>query len=216
MLTLNEIKRHIRALPERMTVDRSVRLYSLCSLLWIYVDTVCDMSAIRRDPRTETRRACRKLRELHREYDSFRLGPLTSEGVREETKRAEMIDEELCGTRLAAHRRELAVRLERFLEMDSDARLYFVAVHLARAMYDAVLTYSGRVTKELEAALGLDLPLHTFLAEHVLPVGSLLRQMTPPNYVEWRDISRRTVLHVVKRITEIEIIIEEESKDEQR
>lgn len=199
------LDRFNKILPDTLVV-MAVRLYTLVNLMWQYVDTVCDMSAIRRDEKCK--KYVRQVRNLYRDYESFRKAHITSEGTESESRRAESV-EEYTSERLSNHRKELLSRLNK-LDMSDEDKLYYIACHQALSLLEASLMLADMFTGDLKEMVGW-VPRRSILQDEVQQLVPLLRKLLPDGWIEWKDIQLRTARHLAKFTYNIQInIVKEE------
>lgn len=86
-------------IPEMWRVVAASVLYGVCSLAWDYADTILDECATRRIE--STKKDCRRVRELRREYDQFRATFFTRDDLENEVNLGLGV-EEACSPHLSA------------------------------------------------------------------------------------------------------------------
>lgn len=126
------------AVPERLLVEWSFKLYAMCALGWDYVETLCDQCIIMR--LNATKPLVRKIRELKRSYEQFRSCVMTQEASDNEMEHALNFEEYV---RDDFNKLMNAVEPEvNKLDLLPDHRLLVMAVHKALAVMEAVKQYA--------------------------------------------------------------------------
>lgn len=132
-------ERLIDDLPQQELCLWGLRLFALINLSWDYIDTILQVCSNHR--MDETKRLARRVRELKREYDQFRIcGPVDGSFEKAETRHGLIIEEIYEGDfdRLFA---SLTLEADR-RKLTGGGRELFIAVHQALALMDAVRMYA--------------------------------------------------------------------------
>ncbi len=184
------------ALTENDLCRMGAKLYMLGSLAWDYADTVCNISA--QLGIQETKKLCRAVRELKRDYDRCRNSAVRDADIAKETELG-LLFEQVCGEHFAKLNYGTASD-KAAAGLGEDSMMLLKAVQMAMAVLDAMALYAGECDRRIrEAKPGL----HSIMADHFRRLAILL-----PHFAgdcaeagrEARKLTARILLNEIKRI----------------
>ncbi len=180
---------------QRKLSAMAVKLFLLGSLAWDYADTCCNIAASLRI--SETKRLCRAIRELKRDYDRFRNRHMRDDSIAKETELA-MTFENLCQTHFA--RLNYGVSADKSVcDLNKDYLFLIKAVNMALTVLDTMSLYA----KECDMwIISQGVQAHSILADHFVRLASLLPHFAGDCSLksEARMLTSKILLHEIKNI----------------
>lgn len=172
------------------------KLYMLGSLAWDYADTVCNISA--QLGIQETKKLCRAVRELKRDYDRCRNSAVRDADLAKETELG-LLFEQVCAEHFAKLNYGTASD-KAAAGLDEDYKMLLKAVQMAMAVLDTMRLYAEECDKRIAAARP---GLHSVMADHFRGLATLM-----PHFAgdcreagrEARKLTARILLNEIKRI----------------
>lgn len=185
-------------LPQKPLARMAVIIFMLGSLAWDYADTCCNIAAsMKIDPLKKLSRAVRQLR---REYDSFRSPLMRGESIAEESRLALMF-EEICEEHFV--RLNYGVDSEKKISrLNTDHKMLVNAVQMAMTVLDTMKLYAAECDKWIRSQ-GFD--GHSILADHFVRLAILLPQFAGDCYNPASEARRLTARILLKEIKQIDI-----------
>lgn len=156
--------------PESWLTDRALRLFMIQNLAWQYVESLLDYSALVRYP--DTKRLCREIKTLKREYEHFRYGHIgCARGMADESERAGAF-EDIIGEDIKKWSWANANELGR-LHLGEEDRLMVEGTHAAMTIIEATLTFARKCDRELEE-MGVPAPDCSLVQKEFLSLPALV------------------------------------------
>ena len=169
-------RKTILDLPRERIAGMAVRLYMLGYIAWDYADTVVNIAA--QQKRDETKKLCRTVRELKREYDRSRNASLRDADLQKERELAEMF-EAIC----APHMTRLCNAIDadnHIALLDPDGRMIVKSVYMAMAIIGAMQQYAteGDMWIRSQGVVG-----KSMLSKHFTALATLMPAFAGDAYI---------------------------------
>lgn len=191
-------RKSILDLPQERIAGMAVRLYMLGYLAWDYADTVVNIAA--QQKRDETKKLCRAVRLLKREYDRSRNSSLRDADLLKERELAEMF-EELCST----HMTRLCNGIDadkRIASLNPDGRAIVKSVYMAMAVIGAMQQYAaeGDLWIRSQGVIG-----KSMLSKHFSALSALLPAFAGDAYIPHLSACSLTASILCNEIKQLDI-----------
>lgn len=213
-LTKRKKMKDISAVPEEKLFNWSFRLFALMNLSWDYVDTILDQCINMRID--ETKRLCRKIKELKREYDQFRWGNMLKEREVEEQEIG-LSFEEMCSKDFKLLAFNLNIEIDKF-GLDTEYKLLVISVQQALTLIDAVKIYAQRCDNEMHN-MGVWTCDYSMVQNEFLRMAELIPQFAGDCYQPGLAIRKQTALILANRLNDLPIpkkYLEKENSNDTR
>lgn len=165
--------------------------FVIAEVVWDYVDSICDLACIMR--LQPTKKLCRAIKELRREYDHSRA-PFIDGNTREiETEHMIYFQDEL---KEYFNKLGIAVKFnlrQRHGHMEEDSEMLVCAVHMAMICFKALRKYTRWADDLIESKCGRT--NHSIMPDQIRRLGILLPEfagdcaidLDTPEMDMWRD-----------------------------
>lgn len=187
-------------IPGELLEAWGIKLFSLMNLTWDYIDTICDLCvAMRLQP---TKPLVRLVRELKRNYDSFRSLYVHSGFQRKERRNGELIEENL-----SLDFKKLFYSLSNEvskLGLADDHKSLVIAVQQALTLMDAVKVYARRCDREI-AAMGVWVCDCCLVHTEFLKLYDIIPQFAGDCYQPDIEARRLTAGIIARRLAEMPV-----------
>lgn len=202
----NIISRPKQKLSKELDEDLLFRFgyvpFVIAEVAYDYVDSVIDMACLLRI--SETKRLCRAIKELRKEYNSFRRSVYYGAEQHEEDNML-VFQNELKEDFSAMYVDSCNALLDKYPDLNSEYKIMLAAVYMARIVFSALFRYVSDMNRIVEAQVGH--PIGNILPSHLRKINELVIHFVGDKSLgnEFNKTMARHVANLVKYIHDIKL-----------
>lgn len=193
-------ERRFSDIPAIPLAAMGVKLYIIGALAWDYADSVLNLAAQMHIK--ETKRLCRAVRSLRRDYDNMRIQSLDQKHLRREWELAETF-EGICKSHFQKLCLGLRNEIHRDTDLDPRCVMLVEAVQMAMTLIDTLKLYAA----ECDSFIRSYCPAapHSILPDHFKSLATLLPEFAGDCYDASSYSRSATARILLKEINDIEL-----------
>ena len=179
--------------------------YVIAEVAWDYADSIIDIATLMR--LSETKRLCRAIKELRREYDRERYKIINDTWRKSETDNMIMFQEELKDFFSSVHRYVSDGLTEKYGKIDYDSLLLIGASYACRIVLTALDRFCAAQEKIVTSILGYSIG-HQLMPKEIKKLYAVVAEFdgdTTLDRDDWKQHEAQFAEELAKYITDVEL-----------